>query len=313
MKKYSIWVLMPVLCGFILISTASVQSAGNKTGVEALIPYGSSLFIYGYSAPNSVVYAEGTRTYGETTTDTTGYFSFNRLSIAREATELCFSTLDADRRTGFPLCIRTPRQTEQEVGPLLLSPTVSLSNNSIRENQNAYALGKTIPRAEVQISFFEVTDQERKQLSSQVNQLLDMSVYAKDLAPFATTADENGNFSFSIPTSKPLTYRLFVKGIYEKQPTPKSKTISYSIESLQSILGRIILILILLIIAFTVAGISLRYYEKKTGRFHRLAFVVIEMRLKPFGVKILLRLRRAMYKLQVLLKSRQKELFRKRR
>src|SRR3989338_961910 len=107
---------------------ACVQS-GVKTEVKAEIAGKFSLLLFGYTSADSLVQVLGVRTYAQGTSDRTGYFLFKDISIALEAKEICISAIDTERRSSFPLCIALPNTLKPtEIGPLLLSPTLSLSS-----------------------------------------------------------------------------------------------------------------------------------------------------------------------------------------
>lgn len=269
---------------------AAYQS-GAGTKVTANIPSKVDIRIYGYTAPFSLVQATSIRVFAQVSSDKTGYFIIDPLPVSQEAREICLTTIDASQRYGFPLCIDLPEiDKPTEIGPLLLAPTISLSSGSLVQlsKTQAIATGQTLPDAEVQIVFF---DNEGKKLSD----YLIPKAYAKSVAKITTKTDQKGNYSISLPTNKVAAFRLFTKAYYKDMPTPKSQTLIFSVSSyirwwIINVLPKIIILML-----FAILAVYLVYFEKKTGKGRLLWAEVIETRLKPFGVRASLTLRRIWY------------------
>lgn len=324
---------------------ASVQT-GAKTTISANIPSRVDIRLYGYTAPNALVQATSIRVFAQVFSDSWGYFLIDPLPIAREAKEICLTTIDAQQRSGFPLCISIENiDKSREIGPLLLSPTISISKSNLiqRQSQQSQATGITLPNADIEISFSENSGSSTVLANSSTpgesfgypwgvfTALLIHPVEAKDIARITTKTDKYGSYSINLPTTKPLTYRLFARAFYDqpqqaklpgqtnpdlqadaslilpwKNPTPKSQTLTYIVTSytsywLVNIFPRWIIAFI-----FITALIIFVWYERKTKKGHLVWLKIIERRLKPFEVKTSLKLRRIWYNFQARLKSNQK-------
>lgn len=282
---------------------AKAYESGGKSEIKANIPAKTYIRLFGYTSANTTVHALGVRTFGQTLSDKTGYFIFYELPVAAEAKELCVSAIDSEKRVSFPLCIEIPETDKpSEIGPILLAPTISISEKAIWEGEKAFATGFTIPETEVKISFFDV--QEKGSLSSIY--IWPPQALAAEVPIFTTTSSDKGEFSFTLPTANPGDFRLFVKAVYNKMPTPKSQTLAFSIGAfinywLQKILP-ILLWLLLLILLLAVLII----WEYKTKRIRKWLRRFNEKRLKPFAVRLNLKYRRLFYNLRERKMSNQK-------
>lgn len=287
------------------IEAAFTSGAGTK--VQANIPSKVDIRIYGYTAPNSLVQATSIRVFAQTSSDKTGYFLIDPLPISVAAKEICLTTIDSQQRHGFPLCVKLP-ETEKptEIGPLLLAPTLSLSNALLVQNQKlqGVAEGTSIPNSDIEIYFFE---NSQKQLT------LIPAVEAKSIPKLATLTDQKGNFSINLPTNKVVTFRVFAKAFYDpasggtgKLPTPKSTTLTFFVSSYTTWWLTNVLPRLLLFVLFLTCLTALSWYEAKTKKGRLFLAQFNEKRLQPFGVRTGLKLRRIWYNLQGYLRSRQK-------
>lgn len=296
---------------------ASYQS-GAGTKVTANIPSKVDIRIYGYTAPNALVQASSIRVFAQVSSDKTGYFLIDPLSVSNEAREVCLTTIDSEQRSGFPLCIGIPDIVKPtEIGPILLSPTISINNNQIiqlaslaesrRAENQGQATGVTIPNSEIEISFFD---------NASTGITLIPPVEAKSIPKITTSTDKNGSFSINLPAAKALTYRIFAKAFYGptspyglrgagKSPTPNSLTLTYSVVSYSNYWLKNILPGIIFWFLFMLSLIALIWWEIKTGKGRLALGLFSETRLKPFGVRLSLTHRRIWYNFQARLKSDQ--------
>lgn len=290
-------------------SSIFATQSGRKAQIQATIPARFYIRLFGYTAPNSIVQATGVRTYAQVSSDNKGYFLIDPLPVAFEAKEICVTTIDAERRTGFPFCINLPDTDKPtEIGPVLLSPTLSLSQGSFWQNQIAGASGQTIPDTKVDISFFEtpITLSLKQAVMNALASFLHPQAEAAGIPLLATISDNKGNFSVNLPSWKASGYRIFVKAFYNQSPTLKSQTLSFRVNPYAEywwtyIAPKIILFLVLLLFI-----LFLIYLEARTKKL-RLAFAKFnEKRLKPFEVKLHLQFQRLLYNLQEYLRSSQK-------
>lgn len=285
-------ILLYTIISKITPASLAVQS-GLKTKLSATIYADSYSRIFGYTSPSSIVQAISVRTFAQTISDNKGFFLLDEVPIAEQAKEICLSSIDSERRVSFPICVSIPHsKLQNEIGPIILSPTLSISQSQIWQNQIVYASGKTVPNEAIQISFFEVPSYT---ISNTFSQFLNKSVYAADLPNLETISDAKGEFSFTLPTAKTLGYRVFAKAYFKNNPTPKSQTLSFIISPLSEYFLRYILwrLLILLFILSIVSAIFI--YDHKTKIVRKNLHKFIEKRLKPIGVRLHLAIRRQLY------------------
>lgn len=289
---------------------AGVQS-GTKTEVKAEIAGKFSLRLFGYTSADSLVQVLGVRTYAQGTSDRSGYFLFKDISVAKEAREICISAIDTERRSSFPLCIALPDTVKPaEIGPLLLSPTLSLSEANIWQNQQAGLSGMTIPESEVTVSFFEVSDAAEARVGHGVQEnagpaasaslfSLVPKAFAAEVPVLTTKADRKGRFSVNLPSSRSQTYRVFAKAIYKDSPTPKSQTLTFDIGAITDYFVQFVLPYLILYLIIVVLLIILIYYAWTNKRIRaylkRWYRRFIEKRLTPFAVRRYLLLKRLLY------------------
>lgn len=286
----------------------AVEKSG-ETKVTANIPAAASLRVFGYTAPNTIVQAEGYRVFAQVASDKDGYFLIEELPISSQAQEICLATIDSERRVGFPLCIGVPTTAtvSADIGPLLLSPTISLSKGTIWQNQMLSAEGVTIPNSKVAFSFFEVAKVTLGQkLTNVFSHILTPQAEAASLPQVLTTSNKKGAFSISLPTFKAKGYRLFVKTFYQESPTPKSQTLSYNVGSSEEYFKRYILPKLLLALIILVVSSWLVLQEVKTKKIRIYLAYFNEKKLLPSAVRTHLRLRRLWYNLRQYWQSHRK-------
>lgn len=282
----------------------AVEREGSAS-IHALIPYRYDLKIWGYTAPNAIIEAESVRVFARSSSDRTGYFVINSIPIAYEATEICLTTIDSSRRIGFPLCLPLPEDDQtKEIGPIILSPTISLSQKIIWQNGKAVAEGLTVPNSEVSISFFTQTGNTLSQdISNSIMALFHPEAQAASFPVITGQSDKKGNYSINLPTSRSKNYRIFAKALYQNIPSFKSQTLAFSIRSLIEYWLLYIIPQLLVLLSLLLGLIVLWYWERHTKTIRRYAVRFNEKKLKPFGVSSHLQLRQIWYSLQKYWKS----------
>lgn len=300
MKKYIYLITLLLYLSISPFPAGAAQTSGAQAEIKARLAEKFYLRIFGYTAPNALVQVLGIRVFAQGSSDTTGYFLINDVPVSNEAKEICITTIDSERRVGFPLCISLPVTNKpREIGPLLLSPTLSLSEGIIWQNQEAGASGRTIPNETVHVSFFEVAPESiTDHVAASLRGRMSGEVHAADLPVLAISSDEKGAFSFNLPSSKALGYRFYVKSEYKGNPTPKSQTLAFLIGAFASYFLLYILPWIIFLILFALMVTALIWYERKTHVFAFYYRYIIEKKLRPFEVQLHLRLRHGSYKLR---------------
>jgi hypothetical protein len=303
MKQKYLYLFTILIYLFISIIPAPARAitlkSGAKSEIKANIPAKTSIRLFGYTSANTVVQVLGVRVFAQTSSDKNGYWIFYDLPISAQAKELCISAIDSEKRVGFPLCIRLPDTDKPtEIGPVLLAPTISVSKGTMWEKEEAYATGFTIPNTEVKISFFDV--------QNYLSHAWFPSVFAAEIPIFTANSNDKGEFSFTLPTANPGNFRLFVKAIYNKMPTPKSQTLLLSIGEFINYWFQFILPKLLWLLFFFCLLIILIVWEYKTKKGRKWLRRFNEKKLKPFAVRLGLTHRRLMYNLRERKRSNRK-------
>ena len=290
----------------------SVFSANNPSSnipVKAKLGFRSYVRIYGYTSPYTIVKAEAPRTYGTAVSDNNGFFFLDNLAVPDRVNEICLESLDAENRSGFPVCLPVPQgKIKKNLGPVFLPPTLSLSHNLFYVGQQAFASGRTLPYQTVKIALFEAKSDRSRLSNFTIGQ-----VFAYKLPVLTTVSDYEGRFNFTLPTGKVSAFRLYAAGDYKDNPIPKSQTIYFYINPLSHFYFQRLLPLILWTITSGAICVALYLYDKKTGTISSLLKEInyflsdfIDRKYAPFGVKLRLKRKRLWYNLRALLKLRQK-------
>ncbi len=180
--------------------------------------------IYGYGPKGAIVALKGFGVSEETTADDTGFFRFSSIySLSKNYPELCLQARDAQNRTTQPSCIPAlpvDRKTPLEVGPVLLSPTISLSDNNVVTEDFVFIDGLTSPETEVNIY---VSKDNKRYLS------LVKEVSAYSFPILKTKSDKQGRFSLVLPTTEESNYKIYASSLYGKDLSAKSNTLKFSV------------------------------------------------------------------------------------
>ena len=203
----------------------------------------SYLSVYGYGPINSDITLQGYGVSENVTSDSTGLFRFNSVyNFSYTYPELCLQAVDNQNRVTQPTCIPAlPNNSiiPLEVGPILLSPTLSLTSNKIVEGGESYLTGKTTPNTDVFIYLAR----------NKVNNILSFvpTVDAYSLPVINTTSNEVGEFDINMPTSDTAsyelqtTYKVFASTKFGGNLSAKSNTLQFVvISSIKSFFQRLL-------------------------------------------------------------------------
>lgn len=175
----------------------------------------SYLSIYGYGPTNSEVSLRGFGVSEKTISDNTGLFRFGSVyNFSYSYPELCIQAVDFENRVTQPTCIPAlPNNSiiPLEVGPILLSPTLSLSGNKIIAGENSYLSGKTTPNTEVNIY-----------LAGSKGYFLPV---------LGISSDAVGEFDINMPTSDIAEYKVFASTKFGGNLSAKSNTLQFVVIS----------------------------------------------------------------------------------
>jgi hypothetical protein len=204
-------------CGYAITDTASVH-------INAAINL-NEINLNGYTSPKSKVELNSIGVYAVTFSDSLGYFEFKNIILPKNYSDLCVNSIDDSNRYSNPVCIPPPPHTNYftEIGPVILPPTLTINNSSIKPNSTVISSGQAIPNSEIQLYFYKVNDNAKS---------FPKSVHAYSLPVFSTKSDESGNFSVNLPTAYSSNYRLYASTEFKENFSPKSNTLIYALPSL---------------------------------------------------------------------------------
>lgn len=249
------WFFLLLLIPFFPTPTFALEKS-ESINISASIS-DTRVTIFGYTSPNSKVELTGINIYAATYSDGSGYFIFDKTILPKNPSELCLESTDSEHRTTSPICLPQPPMTNYDtnIGPILLSPTLSLEQDIINPNSTVISSGQAIPNSPVEIYFYQVNNKA--------------STFVKDANAFSlpsltTTSDKNGYFSFNLPTSYSSNYRLYATTKFDQNSSPKSNTLLYKLPSMWSIFWQqnqyLVFILPLFIISLILFVLLLFFY-----------------------------------------------------
>lgn len=169
------------------------------------------LTIFGWAPAQSQVKLDGLAVADTTTAAADGSFLISRVYLPPSSLypEICLQAHDAIGRTTQPTCL--PRletgHYNYTVGPVLLSPTLSLEKGEIIKGEAVAASGKTTPNTEVDIFLARTYSLPKYQIKS----------------------DKGGNFEFNLPTEAVDEWRVFAGAGILGSNSPKSHTLTFRI------------------------------------------------------------------------------------
>jgi hypothetical protein len=226
-----------VLVLFLIISfPSSILAVENPQSLEMTVSATigePKLILFGYSSPNSLIQLQGKQVAEETIADESGYFLFDRIFLPLpnpDYPELCLNAIDIESRTSFPTCLpNLPLGPYNiSVGPVLLSPTISLEKGYFLPKELINAQGLTIPNTEITI-FLANEAGDKKAFFSKIQKILFPTVFAYSLPQYKIKADSQGRFDFNLPTVKQTNWRLFASSHFQGSPSPKSNSLNFKV------------------------------------------------------------------------------------
>ncbi len=210
----------------------------TTSGVTVAAKVGEYYFtLFGYTSPLAVVTMEGLAKEEQIIADNQGYFEFRDHPSPLTPKEVCLSAKDQLGRISAPLCLPSfPIDANVVIGPVIMPPTVSLNNSPggvYFTGDETILSGQTLPETEVDLSVF--IDTTSNPLAWVIK-----PVEALSFPQLTTRSDNKGNFSLSLPSSRPDFFHLFAQANYKNLPSPQSITLNVKILPLWMIVWLII-------------------------------------------------------------------------
>lgn len=227
--------VLPLLILFLSseVGNASAQTAfTEKTIVKPNVIVSATIGIpkmtlWGYGSPNSVVELTGVNVDQTTSSDGTGYYSFDLVYLPDTETfpELCITAIDNGKRVTMPTCIPPINRDNYfySVGPVILPPTISLGAPQTYPESQVSAQGTTIPNSIIEIKLARPNIKQGS-LSFKIVR----TALAYYVPSYTVVSDAEGKYSFNVPTNKNITWRLFAITDYKDgNKSPKSNTLVF--------------------------------------------------------------------------------------
>lgn len=188
------------------------------------------LTLFGYTAPNALVEASGIGVLAQTRSNEKGYFEFTTIFAFPATREICLSSVDNRKQESSPVCLPMPSFTalKRNVGPVILPPTINLAKGKFLPRETIAASGQSIPNTQLTVSLFRAEPTFPATLTRIV---LVKDVLADSLPVYTVKTDQNGNFSFNLPSTTANTFRLFSQTSFNNSPSPKSNTLTFRVLS----------------------------------------------------------------------------------
>ena len=217
---------------FLSVSNNYGQIAGKSTSssTEVFLSIGEYRFtLFGYTSPQALVTFLGMGIFDQTYADNNGYFIFKNRFSPFSPREACLTAQDQLGRLSSPLCLPPfPTNYNVEIGPVIMPPTISLDKNNYYVGDRVILSGQTVPNTQVNLSMFTQTSPRIPLRDSPLFSLI-KQVEAYSLPKIEIKSDEKGNFSITLPSSSPQTFRLFVKTNYLENSSPESRKLTLKI------------------------------------------------------------------------------------
>lgn len=195
------------------------EQQASQTKVTANIGLKTYIKIYGFTSPLSYVFLTSTGLSDSTLSENNGYFSFIINYVPKNLKEVCINSSDQLGRTTNLTCFPIKLKSGVEIGPVVLSPTLSLSKPVYLQNDEILISGQTIPEQQVFLKFFRDNNK---------NNYLFSSVFAQEnnkSGEVLSKSDSQGNYSFSLKKSTYDDLRIAGYTTFNNQTSPLSYTL----------------------------------------------------------------------------------------
>jgi hypothetical protein len=223
----------------------------NSVGVSFFLGVkgGYRFRLFGYTSPKSLVEMGAVGISDQTYANNDGYFEFNDRFLPLTPKELCLTSKDQLGRISSPVCIPAfPTNQSAEIGPIIMPPTLSVNSppegKDYFMNEDISLSGQSIPNTEIDLSLFV---DEKKSIINYLASSIISPVEAVTFPDLKTKSDDKGNFSLSMPSSRPDFFRLFAQTNYSSSRSPKSITLNVKVLPVWMIIFKFLSLCFLLI------------------------------------------------------------------
>lgn len=207
-----------------MVEGESTIDSGDIT-VSATIGRSTNMTIYGYAPASSMVFLTGFGVNENRLADTNGYFIFGNIqttSTSSDYPELCL-TAYVNSLSTQPTCLPPlpGGSNVYEIGPVILSPIISIEQNTLIVGSQVGLNGYTIPNSTVNIYFTE----------SGRSLAFVEKVLAYTIPVYQVVSDDFGKFQFNLPSNIIARWKVYASTTYQSSLSPKSTTLNFSVKS----------------------------------------------------------------------------------
>ncbi len=203
--------------------TVSV-GVGNESEYHPPATGDKQFQLFGLTSPGARVVIENPGIRSETFADAAGNFRFKYLFLSQFKEDICLVAYDTSNRSTPPLCVPPPgTDSLDQIGPVLLPPSTSISAGDAYIGDSVTLSGQTLPSVDVKLSLFTDELQQGKKLS------LIPAAYAYSIPTVDLKSDGKGNYSITLPTAGSQFLRMFSRAFYGGNSTPKGLTLALNI------------------------------------------------------------------------------------
>ncbi len=208
-------------------------TVGSSIGQSATV--GKPVFIlFGFGPSETKIAVSGIGVADVTTSGSDGYFEFTNLylptprySILEDAyvfPEVCVQAI-AGASSSQPTCIPSLAVADlsTSIGPVLVSPILTLENQTALLGEQVLAQGKTTPNTQVIIHLAKKNYFESFSLVKKAS--------ASWLPEYEVISDANGYFEFTLPTTDNGIWNLFATANINGYNSPKGTTLQFRVLS----------------------------------------------------------------------------------
>lgn len=210
-------------------SDPSVEGESTITSsditVSATIGTSTKMIVYGYAPSSSTVHLFGSGISEIRNAEVSGWFSFDNIYTTGSTNvfpEVCLIAYIGKLSTQ-PTCLPsiTATTSSYEIGPVILSPIISIENNIFTVGSQVSLNGVTIPSSKVYIYLAE----------NETGLAIVPRALAYGIPKYEVNSNATGKFQFNLPSNITAKWKVFAATTYSSNASPKSNTLNFTVQS----------------------------------------------------------------------------------
>lgn len=193
--------------------------------VSATIGTTAKMIVEGYAPSSSKVILTGEGIFEERSAEVSGWFSFDNIhktGSTDEYPELCLIAYLGNLSTQ-PTCLPSlpGGNNSYNIGPVILSPIISIEQNVFLLGTQVALNGTTIPNTPVNIYFAE---------NSSTLALVQKAL-AYSIPAYQVESDSKGDFQLNLPSNTIAKWKVYAATTYLDSSSPKSNTLNFTVQN----------------------------------------------------------------------------------